>query len=99
MRLAVGGDQNIGGLQVAMNDPPLMGVLNRFADRPHQLQDLPLRQTLFPGIFVKRDALDKLHDVVVRAVAPAALVNAGDIGMLQAGGQFYLSLEACERLL
>ena len=40
----VEGDQHIGRLEVAMDDPLLVGVLDRLADRDEQLQPLAGRE-------------------------------------------------------
>ena len=42
-RLAVGIDEDVAGLEVAMNDPPLMGVLHRRTDPREQPEDEPAR--------------------------------------------------------
>src|SRR5207244_480286 len=64
------------------------------ADRLHELQDPPLVELAVAGELVERDAVDQLHRVEVDALEHAAVVDAGDLGVLEAGGQLDLAVEA-----
>ena len=57
-------DQDVGRLEVAVDDALLMGVLHRLADRHEQLQPLPRRQVVLVAELGDRHALDQLHHEV-----------------------------------
>ena len=56
--------QDVGGLEVAVDDPLLVGVLHRPADQDEQLQPLGDRELLAVAVVGDRDAADQLHDEV-----------------------------------
>jgi len=93
VRLAVVADEDVGGLQVAVDDALSVGEGDGPADGEHQLQDLPPRQVVGADVPVQRHAVDQLHRVVVRAVVQPAAVHARDVRMLQRGRQLDLPLE------
>ena len=73
--LVVLGHQHVRRLDVAVDDPLLMGVLDRLADRHEQLQPLARRQLLLVAVLRDRHALDQFHDEVrpaARRVVPAS---------------------------
>ncbi len=51
------GDQDVGWLEVAMDDPLLMGVLHRLADGDEQFQTLSRRQIVFVTVLGDRNTL------------------------------------------
>ena len=64
-RAVVQRDQDVGGLEVAVDDPFLMGVLHGLADRHEQLE--PLARSKGCSSVAElgdRDAADQLHDEV-----------------------------------
>ena len=56
--------QDVGGLQVAVDDPLLVGVLHGAADEHEQLQPFPDREPLPVAILGDGQAADQLHDEV-----------------------------------
>ena len=64
-RLAVvGRDQHVGRLDVAVDDPLLMRVLDRLADGDEQLEPLVRRELILVAVVGDRNAADQLHDEV-----------------------------------
>jgi hypothetical protein len=93
--LAVGGDENVAGLQVPMHDEPAVREGDRAADLQQQIELAPHRQRPFLGVGVDRLALDVLQ----RQVRPAVLVDPGvvqarDVRVLQAGEDVALARHA-----
>ena len=83
---AVGRDQDVGGLDVPMDDQVLVGVLDRRADQPEELQ--PRRGVHPSGVAILDDrlSLDVLHREVRQSVRRrAAVEEAGDVRVLEAG--------------
>ena len=58
------GHQHVGGLQVAVDDPLLVGVLHGPADQDEQLQPLGDRKVLAVAVVGDRQAADQLHHEV-----------------------------------
>jgi hypothetical protein len=90
--------QDVAGLEVAVDDPLLVGVLHRVADPRQQLQPGRRRKALAPGVLVQRHAADELH----REERPAVLrhprlVDLGDAGVVQAAEDLRLLVEAPEQ--
>ena len=82
------------GLEVAVDDPLLVGVLHGLADLHEQFQSLPRREAVLVAILGDRDAADQLHDEVGPAgVGRAAVEHAGDVGMVHQGQGLALGLE------
>ena len=75
--------QHVARLEVAMDDPLLVGVLDGLADRHEQLQPGCHRHPCLVAILGDRHALHQLHDeegLVGRR--DAAVVDAGDVGVI-----------------
>ena len=83
--MPVFGDENIGGLQVAMRDALLVRGVERIANLRGILQRLIERQRAF-----QRRALDVLHHQVIRS----DIVQLADVGMIQRRDGARLALEA-----
>jgi hypothetical protein len=66
-----------------VNDPLLVGVLDRLADRHEQLQPLARRQVVVVAVLGDRHAVDQLHDEVrpARFRGPA-IEDAGDVDVV-----------------
>ena len=95
----VQGDQDVRGLEVAVDDPLLVRVLHRLADRDEQLQPLAGRQPPLVAVLGDRDALDQLHDEVGAArVGGAGVEDPGDVGVVHQGQGLPLGLEPGEHL-
>ena len=89
------GDQDVGGLEVAVDDPLAVGVLDRLADREEQFQPVAGRELLLVAVVDDRDALDQLHDEVgPAAFRRAGVEDAGDVGVVHQRQRLPLRLEA-----
>ena len=83
---AVGGDEDVGGLEIAMYYQMAMGVLNRLAHGAEQLEPLSNARSVRGTIVGERDTLDVLHDEPWRSVREGIrVVQAGDGGVIQVG--------------
>ncbi len=82
-----------------MDDPLLVGVLHRPADREEQLQPLAGRQLVLVAELGDRDALDQLHDEVRSArVGGTRVEDASDVRVVHHGQRLPLGVEAGEDL-
>jgi hypothetical protein len=97
--MAVRGDEDVGGLEVAVDHTALMGPLDGFADRLHQLEDLPLWELMTGHVLIEGHTVDQLHRIVIGPLEQPALVNPGDVGVFETRGQFDLALEPSAGLL
>ena len=87
-------DQHVRRLDVAVDDPLLVGVLDRPADRDEQLQPLAGRELGFVAVLGDRDAVDQLHHEEGPAGAGGPGVeDFGDVGMVHQGQRLALGLE------
>jgi len=102
LRLTFGVHQNVAGLQIAMNQPALMCMIDGIADLRHELQarsqvELPLLDEITQG-----KARNKLHcEVRLRAEAgirSPGFIDLGNPGMLQAAERVGFLLEATHQL-
>lgn len=81
-RMALGGDQHVGGLEVAVHDQVAVREVQRRADLAQQLQ--PLRQRRAGGPGVQRASVDEGHDEVGPARGRGAAVQQPrDVRVLQ----------------
>ena len=89
LRLAAGVHEDVGGLEVAVDHPSLVGVPDRVADPPEQRQTVPGPQLVLPRVLVQSRAVNELHGEVglgsQRAFAGAGVEDLGDSGMLEGG--------------
>src|SRR5262249_6197292 len=87
-------DQDVGRLDVAVDDALLVGVLDRLADRHEQFQALADRQTVVVAEAGDRYALDQLHHEVRPAVGRGTRVEyPGDVEVVHQGQGLALGLE------
>ena len=94
---AVGGHQDVGGLDVAMDDQVLVRVLHRCADFREHLESRRGVQAARLAVLVDRLPLDELHREVGQAVGRGAAVEqAADVGMVEAGEYLALVAEAAD---
>jgi hypothetical protein len=95
--------QNVGRLQVAVDDALLMGVVHGPGERLDQDRRLRSRGRLTAGGLGQAAAVDQLHREVRQAVVFADFVDLNNVGMVQTGHRFRLGLEAgadlCGRVL
>jgi hypothetical protein len=97
---AVRRDHHVGRLEVAVDHAALVGELHGPGDRGHGRDHVAAVDAGAAGraeVSVERHAVDELHRVVPVPAVDAAVVHAGDVLVLEAGGQFDLALEADDR--
>ncbi len=93
-RVSVPVEQDIGRLEVAVNDPALVGVADGIGDACNQLGRLAGRQWPAGERLGKALALNEAHGEVVLASVLADFVDRHDPGMVQVGGRLRFNLEA-----
>ena len=82
-----------------MDDPLLVGVLHRLADRDEQLQPLADGEAFLVAELVDRDAADQLHDEVGMAgFGRPGIEDLGDVLVVHHGQGLLLGLEAGDDL-
>ncbi len=86
LRRPVARDQNIAGLQIAVNDQVLVRVLHGAADADEQPEPSLDREVVDVAIPVDRQAVDELHHEVRQAVVGRSAVDqAGDVRVIEVG--------------
>ncbi len=90
-------DEDVGWLEVAMNDAVPVGMGNAARHLRQQLDALPCRQRMLVEQLVQIQTVDVVHRQVGHAVLDAVAVDSQDIGMVQSGHQSALALEAFGR--
>ena len=87
--------QDVLGLDVAMDDAALVGELEGGRDFLRQADRVVDRQLLLPGeAGAEGLALDERHDVIQETIGFARIDQAEDVGVLEAGGGLDLGEEA-----
>ncbi len=90
-------DQDVGRLQVAVDDALLMRVLHRLADRHEEFQPLFGGEPGLVAELGQRQAVDQLHDEERLAGGrQAAVEHLGDVGMIHHRQRLPLLLEALQ---
>ena len=94
---AVFADEDVVGLEVAMDDEVLVGELDGGADGEEEAEFFLEGEVMGSTIFVDADAVDVIHDEEKDAVvADAAVEEAGDVGVVEGGEDLALLAEALE---
>ena len=76
--------QDVGGLEIAVNNPPHVGVLNRPTNLDHQLQPLSNGKASLVAELVQGHPLHQLHDEVGQTQwGRTGVVDLGDPGVIQ----------------
>ena len=97
---AVVGDQDVAGLEIAVNDEPCVGVRDRFAHRQEQPQAFAQAEAQRIAVRAQVAAVDVFEREERLAVrAGAAVEQARDVGMLEAGEDLALGAEALGEML
>ena len=92
----VGSHLHVGGLQVAVDDAALVGVLEGLRHLPGDGQRLLQREPALRDALGQGDALDELHDEGADALRLLEPVDDGDVRVLEAGQEAGLPLEPRE---
>ena len=88
-------DEDVGGLEIAMNDGFLVGVLDGFTDLNEEAQTIGKRQLSLVAILGDGKALNVFHDEVgLSAESGAGIENLGNAGMIHDGKRLAFRLEA-----
>ena len=91
--------ENIGRLDVAVDDALLMGVLDRVADGDEQFQTLAGGQVVVVAVLREGDAIDQLHHEVRPArLRGARIVDFGDVGVIHDRQGLLLGCKARDHL-
>ena len=87
-------DEDVRRLDVAVDDPLLVGMLDRLADRDEQLEPIRGDSSLVVAELGERDALHKLHHEVRRTVlGRAGIEQLGDIRVVHDRDRLPLGFE------
>ncbi len=96
VRLPVGIDQDIRRLQVAVEDAPLVRMVNRVGRRRHQPGRSPGVGDILLQSLVEALPADQLHAEVMLILMPADLEDRHDVGMIEPGDRLGLVLEPAD---
>ena len=96
MRLALDIDEDVSRLDVAMQHPVFMSVMDNTRDPRDQLRSLADRQRRAPNDFIELAALNEFHTEVTGAIALANFIDRNDAWMVEAGGSFRFPAETLD---
>ena len=97
--MAARGDENIRGLDVAVNDARAVRGIQRVGDFDAEREQRLQLQAAMPGeSLLQRGAFQILHRDEGAAVLLADVMNGADVGMIQRGGGSSLAAEPAQRL-
>ncbi|GBD37417.1 hypothetical protein HRbin36_02548 [bacterium HR36] len=89
MRPAIAVQQNVGRLQVAMQDTPLVRVMNTSGSRNDEASSGAVILTVAPHVLGQVPPFDQPHAVEVIAIMFADFIDRNDAGMVYVGSRFY----------
>ena len=96
--VAAFGDENVGGLDVAMDDAFGVGGVECVGDFDGDAEETIEFEGLAGDDVLERDAIEKFHGDEGCAVFFADVVDGADVGMIERGGGLGFALEAGEGL-
>ena len=95
-------NDDVAGLEVAMNETALVRVMHRVADLDHHLEPIAEAEMTAVGVFAQRRTADELHrEVRLRleaSVGRAGVVDLGNARMLQPAERLRFLSEAAQQL-
>ena len=92
-------DQDVAGFKVAMNDPLVMGVLQRVAHERNKLQPRRRVQTASANVFVQGHAIDEFHGEERPALfVQPRLMDLGDSHMLEPAQNLSFMVKPLDKL-
>ena len=93
------GHQHVGWLDVAVDNPLLVGVLDRPADREEEFEPFARRQEMLVAVFGDRDAVDQFHhEVRPPGLGRADIEDPGDVGVIHHRQSLAFGLEPRDHL-
>jgi hypothetical protein len=92
-------NQHVRRLEVPMQDPPLMRVVNGPGDAPHIIGRQPGRQRLLPCPLRQAPAIHEVHREIRLALVLAHFMDGHDVRVLETGRGFGLGTEALHELI
>ena len=96
--LSRGVDQDVGGLDVAMDDASRVGVVQGEGDLPGDLEGATGREALALGEVGEWEAVDEAHREVVDVAVLLGVVDLDDVGVLELRAGAGLPVEPLEEL-
>jgi hypothetical protein len=101
LRFASFGDEDVRRLEIAVDDAPMVRVLNGVGNRGHQQQPLPNRRGLRSDVLVEPFPSNELHrEVRLRAIVrilDAGLIDLCDAWVVKAAEELVFELESTQR--
>ncbi len=97
--LAARAHEDVGGLDVAMDDPLGVRGVERVGDLDAEIEDLLQLERLALDAVLERLAFQELHGDEALALVFADFIDGADVGMVERRGGARLALEARQRLL
>ena len=92
------GDENVGGFNVAMDNPFGMRRVQRVGNLDAERQDRFQLHGTRPDHVLERDPIQEFHDEKGASIFLADVVNRADVGMIERGGGLGFASESFERL-
>ena len=93
------GDEDVGGLDVAVDDASCVGCIEGIGDLDAERQDRVQLHGVADDQMLKRGAVEELHDEEGASGVLADVVDGADIGMIQGRGGFGFTAEPLQRLM
>src|SRR5882724_679728 len=97
--LSTPGDENIGRLEIAMDDSTLMGGVEGVGNLNGDVKNLSARQRLARDDVLESQAFQELHRNEGVAFGFVDLVNGADVGMIEGRGGPCLALKSLQDLM
>ena len=87
------------GLDVTVDDTPAVSMIQCLGNLNSEVEGLlPVEGSLFLHILLQRNAIDQLHDDVIRFISGGNVINRHDVRMAEHGNSLTLRMEAAAEL-